>query len=95
VQSATHSYDTGTASGFFTLQALRMGWLTHGMTGIDRRLTHRWLQIPSGYVVEAAYAVGRLGDPALLPEELRACEVPSGREPLHKLAFEGFFPDEP
>ncbi len=37
-------------------------------------------------------AIGRPGDPALLPEKLRAREVPSLRRPLAETAFEGGFP---
>lgn len=35
IPSPTHSYDTGAASGYFTLQAHLMGWRTHGMYGFD------------------------------------------------------------
>ena len=48
--------------------------------------------MPTGYRVEAAYAVGRLGDKSKLPEKLQAREAPSTRIPLNKLAFEGGFP---
>jgi nitroreductase len=35
VPSRTHSLDAGTASGYFALQASRMGWSLHGMVGFD------------------------------------------------------------
>jgi nitroreductase len=89
--SLTHSLDAGTASGFFALQAHKMGWYTHGMAGIDRARAVTELGVPPGYVVEAAYAVGKRGDPATLPEQLRAREQPSQRLPLSELAFEGSF----
>jgi nitroreductase len=31
----THSFDTGTASGFFALEARHKGWYAHGMAGYD------------------------------------------------------------
>ena len=46
---------------------------------------------PAGYRVEAAYAVGRLGDKATLPEALQAREFPSPRLPVSEIAFEGGF----
>ena len=91
VPSPTHSFDTGTASGYFALQAHRMGWFTHGMVGFDRERAFADLNVPEGHTVEAAYAVGRVGDPSQLPEALRARERPSTRLPLTQLAFEGSF----
>jgi len=91
VPSPTHSFDTGTASGYFALQAMKMGWHAHGMFGFDRERAFVELNVPQGYAVEAAYAVGRLGDPATLPEALRAREQPNQRLPLTELAFEGSF----
>lgn len=92
VPSTTHSFDTGTASGYFTLQASRMGWFTHGMIGFDRERAVAELGFPDGYKAEAIYAVGRLGDSANLPQNLREREHPNARRPLAELAFEGCFP---
>ncbi len=89
--SPTHSFDAGTASGYFALQAHKMGWSTHGMVGFDKERAFAELNVPEGYTVEAAYAVGRLGEPSKLPEALRAREHPSTRLPLTQLAFEGSF----
>ena len=91
VPSSTHSLDAGAASGYFALQANKMGWFIHGMVGFDRERAFAELHVPQGYVVEAAYAVGRLGDPAKLPEALQAREHPSPRLPLTQLAFPGSF----
>jgi hypothetical protein len=48
--------------------------------------------VPDRFRIEAAAVVGRLGDPAMLDEKLRAREVPSGRKPVGELAFRGSFP---
>ncbi len=88
---ATHSFDTGTASGYFALQAHMMGWSTHGMVGFDRDRAYVLLGVPKGYAVEAVYAVGRSGDRRILPDNLQAREYPSGRLPLRAIAFEGRF----
>lgn len=91
VPSPTHSFDAGTASGYFALQASLMGWCVHGMVGFDAERAFKDLSVPEGYRVEAVYAVGKKGDPAGLPEELRARELPSDRRSLAELAFEGRF----
>lgn len=91
VPSHSHSLDAGAASSNFALQANKMGWFVHGMVGFDMDRAFAELGVPAGYRVEAAYAVGRLGDPASLPEGLRARETPSPRRPLAELAFEGAF----
>ncbi len=92
VPSHSHSLDAGAASGFLALQAVRMGWHVHGMVGFDMDRAFAELNVPTGYRVEAAYAVGRKGDPAQLPEPLRSREMPNDRKPLAELAFEGAFP---
>jgi nitroreductase len=89
VPSPTHAYDTGTASGYFALQAHLMGWHAHGMAGFDHERAVETLKLPPAYQVHAVYAVGRIGDPASLPEQLREREHPNDRLPLEKLAFEG------
>ena len=93
VPSHSHSLDAGAASANFALQASRMGWQAHGMVGFDRERAFAELRVPQGYRVEVAYAVGRVGDPAQLPEALRAREAPNGRRPLAEIALEGGFPE--
>ena len=93
VPSHSHSLDAGAASANFALQATRMGWQAHGMVGFDRERAFAELRVPQGYRVEAAYAVGRVGDPAQLPEALRAREAPNGRRPLAEIALAGGFPE--
>ena len=92
VPSYTHSLDAGAASGYLALQANKLGWYVHGMSGVDFERAAAELAVPDGYRVEAAYAVGRKGDPRSLPPELQAREMPSDRIPLDQLAFEGAFP---
>jgi nitroreductase len=91
VDNLTHSFDAGAAWGSLALQANLLGWQAHGMAGIDREKARVDLGVPDGYTVEAAIAVGRPGDKAVLPEALRAREVPSQRRPLAEVAAEGRF----
>lgn len=90
--SLTHGYDAGAAWGYLALQAWRMGYYAHGMSGIELDKARIELNVPERYVIEAAAAIGRIGDPATLPEKLQAREVPGGRKTLGEVAFRGVFP---
>jgi nitroreductase len=87
----THSFDTGAAWENLALQATMLGLATHGMQGFDYERARTELNIPEGFRVEAMIAVGRPGDPAQLPEPLRAREAPSGRKALSEITCEGAF----
>ncbi len=90
--SRTHSFDAGTAWGFFALEATRLGWAAHAMAGFDVARTIVDLKIPDDYRPEAAIAIGRRGDKSLLPEDLREREIPSRRRPQSDFVFAGEFP---
>ena len=90
--SRTHGFDTGAAWVSLALQATRMGYHAHGMSGIQHDLARAELAIPERYRIEAACAIGRIGDPATLDEKLRARELPSGRKPIEEFVFRGNFP---
>ncbi|WDZ95679.1 nitroreductase family protein [Herbaspirillum sp. WKF16] len=91
VPATTHSFDTGSAWGYMALQASISGWHAHGMAGFDKEKARTELNVPAEFSVEAMVAIGKLGDKSILPEGLQARELPSPREPLSKLAFEGTF----
>ncbi|OCP15752.1 MULTISPECIES: nitroreductase family protein [unclassified Ensifer] len=91
VPSYTHSFDTGAAWGALALQAAYSGWQAHGMAGLDYDRARTDLGVPSDYRVEAAVAIGRIGDKAQLPEGLREREVPSPRKSLSEISSEGHF----
>jgi nitroreductase len=90
--SRTHSFDAGSAWVSLALQATRMGYHAHGMSGIEYKLAYAELAIPERYRIEAACVIGRIGDPAILDEKQRAREHPSGRRPLDETVFAGSFP---
>jgi nitroreductase len=89
--SHSHSFDAGAAWGFMALQATRLGYQAHGMTGVDFERARAELAVPQQFRLEAAVAIGRQGDRASLPESLQAREVPSTRKPLEDLVFHGRF----
>lgn len=89
--AVAHTFDTGAAWGFLALQASLSGWATHAMIGIDKEKARTVLGIPAGHTVEAAIAIGKQGDKAMLAESLQAREMPSPRKPVGSFAFEGRF----
>ena len=74
--SHTHSLDTGAAWANFALQALGAGWHTRAMAGFDIDGARTTLRVPDHCRVEAAIAIGKLGDKSSLPESLQAQEAP-------------------
>ncbi len=90
--SRTHSFDAGAAWAYFALEALRLGYATHGMAGFDVARTIVDLKIPEDYRPEAAVAVGRRADKSVLPDYLQAREHPNGRHPQKHFVFQGGFP---
>jgi nitroreductase len=91
--SHSHSFDAGAAWACLALQATKMGYHAHGMSGVQFDKAREELRVPDRYRVEAAAVVGRIGDPAMLDEKLRAREAPSGRKAVAEFAFRGRFPE--
>ncbi len=81
--SHSHSFDAGASWQNMALQATALGWHAHAMVGFDMARAASELNIPEGYRVESAIAIGRRGDPAK--------EQPNGRNPVSSFAFEGSF----
>jgi nitroreductase len=90
--STTHSFDTGAAWVSLALQATRMGYHAHGMSGIQYELARAELGLPDRYQLDAACVIGRIGDPATLDEKQRAREFPSDRRPQGEFVHRGKFP---
>jgi nitroreductase len=90
--STTHSFDAGAAWACLALQAMRMGYHAHGMSGIQYDLARAGLGLPERYRLDAACVIGRIGDPALLDEKQRAREYPSGRKAQEEFVHRGGWP---
>lgn len=91
--SHTHSYDAGAAWACMALQATRMGYHAHGMSGVDFERARTELGVPESFRVEAACVIGRRGDPAILDERQRAREFPNARKPQSEFVHAGRFTD--
>jgi nitroreductase len=92
VPSHSHSFDAGAAWANLALQANLSGWQAHAMVGFDIPRAFASLNVPEGFRVEAAVAIGRRGPASLLPEAIAAREKPNDRKTLAEIAFEGGFP---
>lgn len=92
VPNAAHAFDVGAAWMSLSLQAHLAGWAAHAMGGFDHAAAAAALGLPDGHALHAVVAIGRLGDPAQLPEALRLRETPSPRKPLAEIAGQGRFP---
>ena len=88
--SSRATFDSGAAWMALALQARTMGLYSHAMGGIDRDVAHERLNIPRDkYSVNCMIAVGHLGDPSELNDELRERETPSERKDLATVAHRG------
>ncbi len=91
VPNSSHSFDAGAAWASFALQALLLGWHTHGIGGFDHDAARASLDIPESFAVDAMIAIGKRGDLHDLPADFQAREVPSERRPLRESVFLGGF----
>ncbi len=87
--NSTHSLDAGAAWMSLALQGSHMGLVVHGMAGFDHEAARTAYGLPEDVSVEMMIAVGHPGDPAALPEDIRAKEQPSNRLAVGAIAFEG------
>jgi nitroreductase len=87
----THSFDAGAAWQNLALQGCLHGLVVHGMLGFDAEKATRVLAVPDDHHVEIMIAIGKPGDPADLPPNLRDRDVPSPRKALAEIAWEGPF----
>jgi nitroreductase len=91
IDTGSHSFDTGAAVAYLSLEASIADWSAHIITGIDKEKAQKTLNVPADYQVEAVIAIGRQGNPDSLPDALKARETPNEREPLAARVSEGHF----
>jgi nitroreductase len=81
-------HDTGAASATMSLEATALGLHTHGMGGVDKEKARAKFAIPEDFEVGAAWALGYLGDPDVLPEAFQEMEkAVRTRKPLAEFVF--------
>jgi nitroreductase len=83
-----HLHDTGAATANLFLEAFALGLRSHAMGGFDPEKARASLAIPQEYEIGAVMAIGYLGDPNTLPDQLRQREEsPRERKPLEEIVF--------
>lgn len=87
----THGLDAGAAWMSLALQGANLGLVVHGMGGFDLEKAAAAVALPPSFEIQHMVAVGHPGAISALPEKLQAREVPSGRNPVAQIAFEGTF----
>jgi nitroreductase len=86
-------FDAGAAWMSLALQARMLGLYTHGMGGFHEERVYEALNVPrEKYEAMAGIAIGRIGDPSILPADLAGIEKPNSRKPLAQVAVEGKLP---
>jgi nitroreductase len=93
VDNAHAWHDVGLAMGQLLVQATSMGLSAHQMAGFDWRGAPDALGLPDDLQPVAMVALGYVGDPSRLPEDLDEVGARS-RKPLSEIAFEGGWPAE-
>jgi nitroreductase len=87
-------HDTGAATGYLSLQATALGLHTHSMAGFDHSKARKTFNVSADYDIGAVTAMGYLGDPATLHDQLRTNELaPRQRKPLSEFVLTDW--DEP
>lgn len=82
------SHDVGAAAAQLTLQATALDLYVHQMAGIRPGAIREAYDVPDVFEPMAALAVGYMGDPAQLPDELEEREqAPRTRRPLEDTVF--------
>jgi nitroreductase len=81
-------HDLGAASANMCLQAIALGIHTHGMAGFDKDKARASFGLPADYVPGTVWALGYLGDPATLPDQMQSMELaPRTRKSLEEIVF--------
>ena len=88
------AFDTGAAWMALALQAVKLGLVTHAMGGVHRDRVHEVLGVSNDdYDFLCGIAIGKRGPSEVLPEDLRAREVPSSRREAHESVVRAFAGD--
>ncbi len=86
------AYDTGQAVAHLSIEAVNQGLYVHQMGGFSVEDTIAAFDIPADYQPLAVIAAGYIGDPGMLPENLRKRELaPRSRRSLNELVCSGKF----
>lgn len=89
-ENVYYAYDTGQAAAHMTFQASAEGLYVHQIGGFDKNKLIKDLNIPGNYDPIAIMAVGYIGNPDELHENLKRIEYsPRERKNLDQIIFRG------
>jgi nitroreductase len=84
----TGPFDLGQAMADLTVQATTEGLYVHQMAGFSEEAARDAFAVPAGFTPWTAFAIGSLGHPETLPDDLKARELaPRHRHPLAERVF--------
>ncbi len=87
-------HDLGLAAGNLVVEATARGLCVHQMIGILPDKAREVYQIPEQYEAWTGLAIGYKGDPATLPDALKARDLtPRPRKPVNQFVFTGKWGD--
>lgn len=83
-------HDLGLAMSNLSAQATHLGLHLHQMAGIEKDKVRETYNVPEDFEPMTGTAVGYLGDPERIPEQMRPMEnAPRIRKPLSETVFSG------
>ena len=82
-----HDFDTGTAWGFLSLEAVRRGYQSHAMAGIKKKVARELFKIPEDIHIIGMVALGINGSIEDLDDMFIEDESPSSRKPLEDIVL--------
>lgn len=81
-------WDAGSAAGNIAIQATELGLYCHQMAGLDTGKADKIFEMPEGFKIRTAMAIGHLGDLEDLKEDYKEGETAERtRKPLEELVF--------
>lgn len=84
--NAHYAFDSGSAWMSLVLQAQHEGFHCHGMAGIQKEKIEQYLKLNTETDdVIMAFAIGKIADKSILPENLQEKETPSTRKALDQI----------
>lgn len=86
--NAYRRFDTGAATGFLQLEAVRRGFAVHCMAGFSRETARELFDIPDTLDIICMAALGHAKEDAELAPAQREDQVPGTRRPLETFILE-------
>jgi len=69
------TYDLGQAAAYISVQATAEGLHVHQMAGFNQSKVRVMFSVPEDFEIITAMAIGYIGDPEILPDELKKSEL--------------------